>query len=231
MTTEQRPAGGAPPASPDRPPVEDARPPRWVLRLVSPVLNVLLRSPLHQLLSKQLMLLSVSGRRTGRTYTVPVGRYASNGTLLVSASGSWHQNLRGGAPVRLTIDGHERAGYAELEKDPDQVAQIYKSLLDRVGLDSAGLLGLKLNIQGSPTANEIKTAVAQRGIARVRLSDESTRGSGGLRRPSVGRRGDLSEVAQGSSVLEDLPNQQNVAASAAVRSGLDTNLPGRPTAL
>lgn len=152
-----------------RPPVEDSRPPRMVLRVVNPVIRTLLRSPLHRPLSKQLMLLSVRGRRTGRTISVPVGRHASNGVLLVSVSGRWRHNLVGGAPVQVTLDGRERAGYAEVEKDPDRVAQIFKMLLDRVGLGSAGLLGLKLNIPRAPTVDEINPAVAGRWIARVRL--------------------------------------------------------------
>jgi hypothetical protein len=143
-----------------------------VLRVVNPVIRTLLRSPVHRPLSKQLMLLSVRGRRSGRTITVPVGRHASNGMLLVSVSGRWRHNLIGGAPVQVTLDGRERAGYAEVEMDPDPVAQIFKMLLDRVGLGSAGLLGLKLNIPRAPTVDEIQPAVAQRWIARVRLTDE-----------------------------------------------------------
>ncbi len=160
-----------------RPPVEDSRPPRQVLRFVNPVIRTLLRSPLHRPLSKQLMLLSVSGRRTGRTITVPVGRHESNGMLLVSVSGGWRYNLRGGAPVRVTLDGSELEGYADIEEDPDQVAQTFKMLLDRLGPRGPSLLGLKVNVQRSPTVEEVQPAVAQRWIARVRLTDEAAQGT------------------------------------------------------
>ncbi len=160
--------------SPDQPAVEDARPPRLVLAVVNPVISTLLRSPWHRLLSKQLMLLSITGRRTGRTYTVPVGRHEFNGTLVVSVSGGWRYNLRGGAPVRVTLDGRERAGYADVEDLPDHVAQTFKGLLDRLGPRSASLLGLKLNIKRLPTVDEVQPAVAQRWIARVRLTDEDS---------------------------------------------------------
>jgi hypothetical protein len=158
----------------DRPAVESGQPPRSVIRLINPIMRALLRSPLHRPLSKQFMLLTVTGRKTGRTYTVPVGRHELEGTLVVYAAGSWRRNLRGGAPVRLTIDGRERTGYAELDENPDQVAQAYKSRLDTVGVANARQLGLKVNAGRSPTAQEIKPAVAQRGIATIRLSDDST---------------------------------------------------------
>ncbi len=173
MTTQQQTAVAARMGARDHPPVEDARPPRVVLRVVNPVIRALLRSPLHGLLSKQLMLLSVTGRKTGRTYAVPVGRHESNGMLLVSVSGRWRHNLRGGAPVRLTLDGRERAGYAELEEEPGQVARTFKLLLDRLGPAGPPLLGLKINIHRPPTVDEVQPAVARRCIARVRLTDEA----------------------------------------------------------
>jgi hypothetical protein len=142
-----------------------------VIRVVNPVIRVLLRSPAHGLLSKQLMLLKVTGRKSGRVYTIPVGRHELDGELVVSAAGAWRHNLRGGAPVRVIVDGRERGGYAELEEDPEQVAHVYKTLLDRVGIKKARQVGLKVNLDRLPTAEEVGPAVAQRGIARIRLTD------------------------------------------------------------
>jgi hypothetical protein len=148
-------------------------PPRTILRIVNPILRVLLRSPLHRPLSKGLALLTVTGRRTGRPYTVPVGRHEDDGVFLVSVSGSWRYNL--GTPVRLTIEGREYVGYAEIEDDPDQVAGTFKMLYDRYGPSSASLLGLKVNVRRPPTADEIRPAVADRWIARIRLAQGGER--------------------------------------------------------
>jgi hypothetical protein len=140
---------------------------------VNPVLRALLRSPAHGLLSKRFVLLMVTGRRTGREYVIPVGRHESEGELVVCASGRWRHNLRGGAQVRLTIDGQERAGHATFEDDPPAVAQVYRTLLDRLGPDNARLLGLKLNVDRLPTVEELTPVVAgQRAIVRVRLADD-----------------------------------------------------------
>ena len=102
--------------------MEQGQPPRSVLRVVNPVVSALLRSPLHRLLSREYMLLTVTGRKTGRSYTIPVGRHEFDGAFVVYAAGGWRLNLRGGADVRLTLDGHERTGHAELEEDPARVA-------------------------------------------------------------------------------------------------------------
>jgi hypothetical protein len=153
----------------EEPAVEPGQPPPLVIRLLNPVMKTLLRSPLHRPLSKQFMLLTVTGRKTGRTYTVPVSRHESDGMLVVFAAGSWRANLRGGAQVGLILDGRKRTGHAELEEDPDRVAQAYKARLDRLGVGNARQLGLKVNVGRSPTADEIKPVVAERGIATIRL--------------------------------------------------------------
>jgi hypothetical protein len=155
----------------DRPPVESGQPPRLVLRFLNPVMKALLRSPFHRLVSRQFTLLTVTGRKTGRTYTVPVGRHESEGALVVYAAGAWRRNMRGGAPVRVVLDGRERTGYAELEEDPDRVAQAYKTRLDELGVAKARELGLKVNVDRSPTAEEIKPVVAERAIATISLND------------------------------------------------------------
>lgn len=158
----------------DRRLVQSGEPPKLVVRFLNPVMRLLLRSPLHRLASRQFMLLILTGRKSGRTYTVPVGRHESDGTIVVYAAGGWRKNLRGGAPVRVVIDGVERAGYAELEEDPDQVAQAYKTRLDELGVGEARVLGLKVSGGRSPTAEEIKPAVAERAIATIRLSEASS---------------------------------------------------------
>lgn len=152
--------------------VEDRRPPPAVLRLVNPIMLRLLRSPLHRVVSKRLMIVSVQGRKTDRIIPVVVGRHPVDGQLLVSASGAWRHNLRGGAQVRVTIDGVERTGHATLEEDPEEVARIYRQLLEIVGLDRARDLGLRVAVQRLPTTDEIEPAVAQRAIVRVQLDPD-----------------------------------------------------------
>jgi hypothetical protein len=59
--------------------------------------------------------LTQTRRKTGRMYVVPVGRHETNGEFLVGAMGAWRENLRGGAAVRLVIDGRTHVGHAELD--------------------------------------------------------------------------------------------------------------------
>jgi len=53
-----------------------------LVRHLNPLVAWLLRSTLHPLVSGGLMLLEVTGRRTGRRYWIPVG-YQRNGDAII----------------------------------------------------------------------------------------------------------------------------------------------------
>ena len=115
------------------------------------------------------MLLTVTGRKTGRTYTLPVGRHESpDGTFVLSAGGNWRHNLRGGADIRVTLDGRERSGHAVLEEDLDRAAENFKTMLDRSGPRA---LAVKVNVDRAPTVAEIRPVLADRGVAYLTLAD------------------------------------------------------------
>lgn len=150
--------------------MEDKPPPPAVLRVMNPILTMVLRSPLHRAFSRELMLLHVTGRRTGRVYVVPVGRHEHQGQLLVSAGGGWRSNLRNGADVEVTLDGRRRRGYGELVDDPQEVAEIFSELLHDVGRSRANRLGLKVHVDRDPTVEELRVALVNRHVVRLTLS-------------------------------------------------------------
>jgi len=83
----------------------------------NPVLKALLRSPLHGLVSRNMALISVTGRRSGQVYTFPVG-YKRDGERVTIGVGwpdrkRWWRNLRGeGARVGIRLGSDQRTGHA-----------------------------------------------------------------------------------------------------------------------
>jgi F420H(2)-dependent quinone reductase len=90
-------------------------------RTANPVVTAVLSSPLHPLLSGGLALITVTGRRSGRRYTFPVGyrQVGDRVTINVGWPGSkrWWRNLREGGPVEMRIRGRRRAGRAQAQGD------------------------------------------------------------------------------------------------------------------
>lgn len=78
-----------------------------------------LRSPFHGVLSGGMMLITVTGRMTGKAYTIPVGYYEEGGYLWVitSRDRSWWRNLQGGAQVTILLKRKPVIGSADTELD------------------------------------------------------------------------------------------------------------------
>lgn len=88
-----------------------------------------LRSPLHRVMSRSLMLLSFRGRRTGREYTIPVGyaRYGPDELIVLAGrpeGKTWWTNMRGGLPVRVRLEGREIEGDARLVKGEEAIPRL-----------------------------------------------------------------------------------------------------------
>jgi deazaflavin-dependent oxidoreductase (nitroreductase family) len=91
----------------------------------------LLKSPLHGLVSKNVVLITIVGKSTGKVFSTPVNYVQSGNDLFVISSRDrkWWRNLREGCPVTLHLRGNVVVGQAAvLEKQAD-VVQGLKVLL------------------------------------------------------------------------------------------------------
>jgi hypothetical protein len=82
----------------------------------NPIITALLRSPLHFFVSGLYVLVTFTGKKSGKTYTTPV-QYKQTGQALefvTRKSRRWWRNLRGGAPVTVRLRGHDLAAHAEV---------------------------------------------------------------------------------------------------------------------
>jgi hypothetical protein len=74
-----------------------------------------LRSPFSRLVDRGLMLVTVSGRHSGRPYTLPVQYVQDGRTLWVYAGGAgktWWRNLIGGADIFVLLRRRTYVGWA-----------------------------------------------------------------------------------------------------------------------
>ncbi len=79
-----------------------------ILRRLRPAIAAVLRSPLHGLLSRDVLLLTYAGRKSGALYTFPLNyvRKDSRVYLCTRPEGSkWWLNLRSGPVVDLVLQG------------------------------------------------------------------------------------------------------------------------------
>ena len=121
--------------------------PEPLFAFINPTVTLLLRSPLHGFWSRNLLLITFTGRNSGRKFTTPV-RYVRTGDTircLTSRENQWWRNLRGGAEVTLRIRG-KNAGYTAtaIDNDPAEVRKWLVYYLDLFPRDAA-YHSIKLN--------------------------------------------------------------------------------------
>jgi hypothetical protein len=116
----------------------------------NPMMVWLLKSPLHGFISRNVMLTTVTWRKSGNQISTPTNYLRDGNTLWVISwrERTWWRNLRGGANVRVLLAGRRVEGRGQVIEEEKAVAQ---SLFDyyrkvpqvaryvQIGLDAAGL--------------------------------------------------------------------------------------------
>ena len=130
-------------------------------RLGNPILTALLRSPLHALLGSGTMLVSVTGRRSGRVYSTPVNFLRDGDTLTIISlrERTWWRNLRGQA----------RRGRATMSEVDADVARALGEIL-AVRPAHARYLGVSMRPDGTPNAEDLARAARSRVVVRIQLT-------------------------------------------------------------
>lgn len=106
---------------------------KFLMKLINPFMKWLLNSPLHGLVSRDYMLISVTGRKSGKVYTTPI-QYRREGdeiTVITSRAYAWWKNLQGGAPIRLRVQGQSLEGTAHPELDADTIRTCFRRVYPR----------------------------------------------------------------------------------------------------
>jgi len=92
-------------------------------KLYNPLVIWLLRSPFHGLIDKSTVLITFTGRKSGKTYTFPVSYMRDGDTLMMISrrEHSWWKNFRGGIQVTLRLQGRTVKARGEVFTDAEIV--------------------------------------------------------------------------------------------------------------
>jgi deazaflavin-dependent oxidoreductase (nitroreductase family) len=135
---------------------------------VNNAMKFVLRSPAHRMVSKTILLITFTGRKSGKTYTTPVSYSQHDDQVYVFTHADWWKNLRSGTPVTLRIQGREIQGLAEpVAEDKQAVAAGLRHHLQKVPSD-AGFYGVTFDDQRNPRAEEVQKAAQTVVMIRIR---------------------------------------------------------------
>ena len=145
---------------------------RLMTRL-NPLIAWMLRSPLHALLDRGLLMLRVTGRRTGRQYWIPVGYQHDGRTITVLVSKAprkqWWRNYLHPGPADVLLRGrmlHGRAHVVPAESSTFQEA-IERTLRRVPGLGRQ--FGIRFDRRTGLTSEQRRTVAANAVVVSIDL--------------------------------------------------------------
>ena len=132
--------------------------------------KIVLRSPLHALVGNT-MLLTVTGRRTGRKYVLPVSYYREGDVLWVVSSRdrTWWRNVRPAGEVQIHVDGHDLEGEAQVIVDEQLVGSKLGEYVRHLPI-TARALGISVK-NGVADADDARRAAGSRLVVKVRICE------------------------------------------------------------
>jgi deazaflavin-dependent oxidoreductase (nitroreductase family) len=141
----------------------------WYNRLVA----LMLRSPLHGLASTNVVLLSYSGRKSGKRYETPVNYVQTDdGRLLITtfAKRTWWRNLGEGKRITARLRGKTREASSSVYQDPADVLRLLDEYLHGVP-HLAKYFNVERGEDGRLDAAQIKAAAEGRVMVELQLLD------------------------------------------------------------
>ncbi|HEX3269237.1 MAG TPA: NmrA family NAD(P)-binding protein [Ktedonobacterales bacterium] len=140
-------------------PPQRREPPKALFAVLNPIMKTTIRSPLHGAFSKSLMTMTVTGRKSGRRYVIPIGYTQIGDTIYCGTKGGWYKNLRGGAPVMLRLRGRDVPATGRIIEDQEGLIEAYRTFLPKAP-HYAGILGVRVDEHGEPNAEDVTSARA-----------------------------------------------------------------------
>lgn len=133
-------------------------------------MRVLLRTPIISLgIGSKLLTFTVVGRKSGKTYVIPVAYTRHEGQLLVGTRvWPWIKNLRPGEPAKVRVKGRQILADWELFTDEKSVVELY-GVIARDNHTNAKFAGIGFDSDGAPNLADLHQAWAM-GCAVIRLT-------------------------------------------------------------
>jgi deazaflavin-dependent oxidoreductase (nitroreductase family) len=138
----------------------------------NPLISLILRSPLHWLLSNHFLLLSYTGRRSGKTYSLPVNYVQDENQLWITSlrNRTWWKNLVGEQKINIWLRGAKIPAHAVAILDE---IDVFLGLARYFELrpDHAKYFDVHLDETGAANQDDLKLAARKRLVVRVSLPE------------------------------------------------------------
>lgn len=120
----------------------------------------LLRTPLiAQAMGRRLVVLYITGRKSGRRYVIPIAYTRDGASLLCGSPFGWGRNLRTGEPITIRLQGRLRQADVEVFRTEADVVRLYRQMC-RDNRVFASFNKVALTESGEPSPADLHAAWA-----------------------------------------------------------------------
>jgi deazaflavin-dependent oxidoreductase (nitroreductase family) len=138
-------------------------------KVANRIVSTLLRTPgISSAMGRRLVIINVTGRKTGKRYSVPVAYTRHEGSLLVGTPFAWARNMRTGEPVEVIVQGSRRQADVQVISEEDGVVAAY-DIICRDNRQFARFNNIRLDPDGAPVPGDLHAAWTN-GARAYRLS-------------------------------------------------------------
>ena len=136
----------------------------------NPMMVWLLKSPLHGFISKNVMLTTVTGRKSGKQISTPTNYLRDGNALWVISwrDRNWWKNLRGGAKAQVLLAGQTLEGRGQVIEEQKAVAQSLFEYYSKVP-QVAKYVQIGLDATGRPIVADCERAAQKMVVIRIDL--------------------------------------------------------------
>ena len=139
-------------------------------RIVNPLVVLIARSPIHLLVSTQILVTQFNGRKSGNPYRVPVSFHKDENTYtcVTLRSNLWWKNLIALERTDIWLNGRLVNVQLELEYEDDEVVKSNLRHLVSGNAIDAFFAKVKLNKDGSPDEKSLDDAAKLHAVLKFR---------------------------------------------------------------
>ena len=140
-------------------------------RIVNPLVVLIARSPIHLLVSTQILVTQFNGRKSGNPYRVPVSFHKDENTYtcVTLRSNLWWKNLIALERTDIWLNGRLVNVQLELEYEDDEVVKSNLRHLVSGNAIDAFFAKVKLNKDGSPDEKSLEDAAKLHAVLKFRV--------------------------------------------------------------
>lgn len=143
---------------------------KLLYQLINPPISLLLKSPLHWVMSANTLVVEFKGRRSGKTMETPISYHHADNAIhcFTARKGIWWRNLQEGKEVRLLIKGQWKSAIPEVVLDDQEALKASLDAFLRAVPRDAAHSKVRLEQDGSPNNADIQISIGELVLLKFR---------------------------------------------------------------